>query len=207
MSAGFRTHPGGTLGAILLVAALAGCASGPRVVPVPPDLVATKPLVLMLPLSNLTGRAEESDIVTRVFHTELSQTRAFELVEAGEVERLVGVLRLRDTGSPTTAQVKALRDSTGARFVLAGSVLEAGTVRAPEGDVPTVGVSLRLIDTESLRAAWADSRFLTGQDHESVFGWGREVNLSRLTSRLAVEMFEPFRRVVAARDRSKGDVR
>lgn len=191
-----------------LAAALgAACASGPRVAPLPADVLTTRPLAVLLPLSNLTGRNEQGDVVSRVFYGELTRTGAFELIDAGETERLVNVMRLRDTGSPNSAQVRALRDSTHARYVMAGSVLEAGSVHTPEGDVPSIGVSLRLIDTESMRAVWADSRFLTGQDRETVFGWGREVNVSRLTSRLAVEMFEPFRMRGAARDSARGEVR
>jgi TolB-like protein len=195
------------LAGAVITGALAGCASGPRVVPVPPALLADRPLVVMLPLSNLTGRNEQGDMVSKVFFAELARTGAFELVDAGEVERLTQAMRMRDLGSPTAGQVRALRDSTGARLVLAGSLLEAGTVRAPEGDIPTIGAALRLIDAETQRAVWADSRFLTGQDRETVFGWGRETSLSRLTSRLAREMFQTFRVREAARDTAKGGVR
>jgi TolB-like protein len=201
-AAAHRTRAG--IAAALLALSLAGCASTQPIMAVPAPVLAGRPLVLMLPLANLSGRAEQGDAVSRVFQTALTATGAFEVVEYGEAEALALALRLRDTASPTTAQVQSLRDSTGARYVMAGTVLESGPMRVPEGDVPSVGVALRLIDTTTGRAVWADSRFRTGQDDETVFGWGRENDLNRLTSRLATEMFEPFRTGAARADSTKG---
>jgi TolB-like protein len=178
-------------------ALMPGCAARRHAV-LPPGTLAGRPLVLMLPLANLSGRLESGDLTSRLFYAELSRTGTCDLVDWGDVERLVETLRVRDTGAPTPAQLEALRDSTGARYVIAGSVLESGTVRTPEGDVPSVGVSLRLIDATSRRAVWADARFRTGQDGETLFGWGRETSLTRLTERLAREMFEGFDAAQAA---------
>lgn len=184
----------------VLAVALGGCAASRRAAALPAGTLAGRPLVLMLPLANLSGRLESGDLTSRLFYAALARTGACELVDWGETDRLVTALRLRDTGSPSPDQLAALRDSTGARYVLAGSVLESGTMRTPEGDVPSVGVSLRLIDARTRRAVWADARFRDGQQDETVFAWGRETNLGRVTERLAEEMFRPFTTVGAAPD-------
>lgn len=204
MSRARRLTRAGRLAALLAIA-IAGCAAATRPpMPVPATVFSGRPLVVMLPLANLSGRPEQSDLVSRVFQAELTRIGRFDVVDYGEAEALAAAMRLRDTGSPTTAQVRTLRDSTGAGYVLAGTVLESGTVRTPEGDVPSIGVALRLIDTANGRAVWADSRFRTGQDDETVFGWGRESSLSRLTSRLAAEMLESFRGATVGADSTRG---
>jgi hypothetical protein len=182
-------------GAALMV--LAGCRGEPVpvAVPVPPRVLETRPLAMMLPLANLSGRLEQADLMTRVFQAEFVRAWPGPTVDQGEAQRLVDDLRLRDTGAPSGAQVRAIRDSSGAAFLLVGTVLESGTLRTPEGDVPSVGVALRLIDTATQRSIWAASAFRTGQDRESVFGWGRELNINRLTSELAVELCQAFRAV------------
>lgn len=182
----------GWVGVCLLVG---GChaARGPQAAPVPPAMLASRPLAMMLPLSNLSGRLEEGDMATQVFFAEFARAWPGPYLDLGEAKRLADAVRLRDTSSPNANQVRALRDSSGAAFLLVGTVLESGTIRTPEGDVPSVGVALRLIDTATQRSVWADSRFSTGQDHESLFGWGREMNSSRLTSQLAKDMFAAFR--------------
>jgi hypothetical protein len=76
---------------------------------------------------------------------------------------------------------------------MAGSVLEYGSVRTPEGEYPSVGVSLRLLDARDGRTAWSAMRVITGQDRESVFGMGRVRNLDQLTERLARELLAGFR--------------
>ena len=180
--------------AALLLPVAAGCGRAPQpvAIPVPPRVLEARPLAMMLPLANLSGRLEQADMITRVFHAEFVRTWPGPTVDTGEAQRLVDDLRLRDTGAPNSAQVKALRDSTGAAFLLVGTVLEAGPLRTPEGDVPSVGVALRLIETETQRSVWATSGFRTGQDHESVFGWGRELSINRLTSDLAADLCRAF---------------
>uniref|UniRef100_A0A832I2M2 Penicillin-binding protein activator LpoB n=1 Tax=Eiseniibacteriota bacterium TaxID=2212470 RepID=A0A832I2M2_UNCEI len=194
---------GGLAACMAALALLPACAATRRAAALDPALLAGRPLVVMLPLANLSGRLESGDLTSRLFYAELAKTRAFELVDWGEAERLVETLRVRDTGAPTPAQLAAILDSTGARYVLAGSVLESGSVRTPEGDVPAVGVSLRLIDAATRRAVWADARFRTGEDDETLFGWGRETSLARVTERLARDMFETFRAAGAAADTTR----
>lgn len=185
-------RPAGVVGVCLLVS---GChaARGPAMVPVPPAVLAAKPLAMMLPLANLSGRLEQGDMVTQVFFAEFARAWPGPYVDLGEAQRLADAVRLRDTGSPSSSQVRALADSSGAAYLLVGTVLESGTVRTPEGELPSVGVALRLIDTATQRSVWADSRFATGQDRESLFGWGRENNASRLTAQLAQDLFAAFR--------------
>ena len=175
-----------------LAATLSGCAATrPALAPAEAPL-ADHPRVVMLPLVNLSGRLGQGDVISRIMFSELIRTRTCEAVDYGESERIVEEMRLRDTGSLTAAQLQDLARRTGARYGLLGSILEAGTVHSPDGDIPVLGVALRLVELSSARVVWADARFASGQDRETVFGWGRELSLMRVTERLAAELFKDF---------------
>lgn len=173
--------------------ALTGCAASTRPMPVTGVPLADRPRVLMLPLSNLTGRVGQTDALSGIFFAELVRTGVCDLVEPGQVDQLVQSLRLRDTGSLTPADLRTLRDSTGARFAVLGSILEAEMMRTPDGDVPSVGVTLRLVETSSGRVVWADVGFRSGEDAATVFQWGRQTNLNRVAGDLAARMMEGFK--------------
>jgi hypothetical protein len=66
-------------------------------------------------------------------------------------------------------------------------------VQTGEGPVPSVGASLRLVQAASGRVWWAGVHFRSGEDKESVFGWGRVRSPERLVSELAAEMLRDFR--------------
>lgn len=182
------------LGLVGLLAS--GCAAhAPAPMPVPGGLLADHPRVVLLPLANLSGRLGQAEVISRVVFSELAGSGTVELVEYGEAERTIEEMRLRDTGSLTGEQLKTLGERTGARFVFLGSVLEAENVNTPEGPVPSVGIALRMVDVGNSRVVWAGSRFLSGQDRESVFGWGRETSLNRVAEKLVAELLSGFREV------------
>lgn len=194
--------------AVVALAAVAGCAAPIRTMPVAGAPLADRPRVIMLPLSNLTGRVGQTDAITGIFFSEIARTGVCDLVDAGETDRLVQQLRLRDTGSLTPADLRVLRDSTGARFALMGSILEAEMMRTPEGEVPSVGVTLRLVETADARVVWADVGFRSGEDAATVFAWGRQTNLNRVAGDLAARMMEGFRQLgTTPRNASTGDKR
>jgi TolB-like protein len=161
--------------------------------PPPGALLAEHPRVVMLPLANLSGRFGQAEVISRVVFSELAGSGAMELVDYGEVERAIEEMRLRDTGSLTGDQMKALGERTGARYVFLGSVLEAENVSTPEGQVPSVGLAVRMVEVASSKVVWAGSRFLSGQDRETVFGWGRETSLNRVAEKLVAELLSGFR--------------
>jgi TolB-like protein len=158
-----------------------------------PPLLSAHPRVAVLPLENLTGQAEASERLTQTFFTQLAATGCCELVEPGQVESALDSLGVRSTGGLAGEPLRALAGRLGASHVLLGSVIESGRLRTPEGDVPSVGVALRLLDASSGRVLWAASRVRTGDDRESLFGWGRERDPERLSASLAAEMLRGFR--------------
>lgn len=156
------------------------------------------PRIALLPFENLSGREEQGRLFTQTFLAVLVESDAAEVVDLGHVEATLDALRIRATASPSREQLAALGESLRVRYVLLGSVLEAGTVRTYDGDVPSAGASLRLVDATTARVVWARAHVVAGDDKETVFGWGRERSAERLLTKLADDMLRPFRDAGAA---------
>ena len=151
------------------------------------------PRIAVLPFENLSGREEQGRRFTLAFLATLASTGGAEVVDLGQVETTVEAIQLRATASPSRDQLAAIGESLQVRYALLGSVLEAQTLRTADGDTPAAGVSLRLVETPTGKIVWASVRVKTGDEHESVFGWGREDSADKLLTKLAEEMLRPFR--------------
>jgi hypothetical protein len=142
-------------------------------------------------------------LLGHILFVEFARKGVLDLVEPGEVARVLEDLRIRPTGSLTRAQVTELGDSLDVAYVMLGTVLESGTARTPDGDVPSVAVVLRLVEVSSGRIVWARFGGRTGDDREKVFGWGRVRSRERLAASVAAELFRdlqlPAAQGVAAR--------
>ncbi len=151
------------------------------------------PRVALVPFENLAGREEQGGLFTKVFFAQLVAADAFEMVDPGQVDEAMDSLGLRPGSSLTPAQIRALGDTLHARYLLLGSVLESGTVRTDGSDLPAVGATLRLVESDSSRVLWAAVHFRSGEDRETVFGWGRITSLEKLVAALASDMLSDFR--------------
>jgi TolB-like protein len=151
------------------------------------------PRAALLPFENLSGREDQSEMFTKIFFAKLVAAGALDVVDPVQVDAAMDSLRIRATGSMTAAQLRAMADTLHAPYILLGSVLESGTVRDPDGDIPSVGASLRLVEAATARVAWAGVLFLSGGDRETVFGWGRVRSGEKLVMELADEMLKDFR--------------
>ncbi len=191
-----RRVPAYLVGVGVLVAIFGGgcAASHPRIKDgraIPRD----HPRVAVLPLENLSNSAEAGEIMTRIFWTEIVRSGAFEVIEPGVTDLAMDALQIRSTGSLTADQLRGVGDTLGVGYVFLGSVLESGKIQTSEGDVPAVGVSLRMVETRTAHIVWAAVHVRTGDDRETVFGWGRVRSYEQLAMRLAGEMLEDFRKV------------
>ena len=150
------------------------------------------PRVALMPFENLSGREDQSEVFTKVFFAQLVATGAFEMVDPVQVDAAMDSLRIRATGSMTIGQLRVMADTLHVPYILLGSVLESGTIKDPDGDIPSVGASLRLVEASTGRVAWAGVQFISGGDRETVFGWGRVRSAERLVMQLAQDMLKDF---------------
>ncbi len=148
--------------------------------------------VALLPLENLALKPEAGDMVTRVVYGALAQSQRCEMAEPGDVEAGMRDLRIRTSGMLTSDQAAKLASRLNVRYLLTGTILECGMVRTPDGEVPSVGLSLRMLRGVDGRVTWNAMRVRTGDDRETLFGWGREISLERLTQRALEDMLRKF---------------
>jgi hypothetical protein len=196
----------GLLALLVLLVCTAGAPSvrhsAGGVVPQPECATCPAPRAALLPFENLAGREEQSRIFTDVFFAQLVATGAFELVEPARVEAAMDSLGLRSVTGITPAGLRALADTLHVSWLLLGSVLESGTVQTGSGTVPAVGAALRVVDPAGGRVPWAGVHFRSGEDRETVFGWGRVTSTERLVSELAHDLLGDFREAAARRARA-----
>jgi TolB-like protein len=151
------------------------------------------PRAALMPFENLSGREEQSQTFTKIFFARLVASNAFEMVDPTRVEQAMDSLGIRSTASMTPGQVKTMADTLGVPYLLLGSVLESDTFQNDNNAIPSVGATLRLVEASSGRVLWAGVHFRSGEDRETVFGWGRVKSIERLISELASEMLRDFR--------------
>lgn len=173
----------GAAALLALLASLTACAGRTP----PPRVLAEAPKIpaAMLGIENLSGQSEITDRLQRMVWTVFGSDGRFQVVEPGQVENSMTELRIRSSSSLTKDQVTQCAKGLGVRWLLAGDVLECGTVHTPDGEVPTFALALRLIDGNDGRVRWTDMLARSGEDHETVFGWGRETNLDQLMEKTA----------------------
>jgi TolB-like protein len=206
-AAALRLAPGRWLVASLLFAVL--CTAGTPAVrrSTGGSIPAGRPRAALMPFENLAGREEESQVFTKIFFAQLVASGALEMVEPAQIEAAMDSLGIRASGSMTMAEVRAMADTLHAPYLVLGSVLESGTVQGVNGPVPSAGATLRLVQAATGRVHWAGVHFRSGEDRETVFGWGRIRSPERLILELASDMLGDFRDAGAresARTRTEG---
>ncbi len=176
--------------ALALAALLAGGCAASAPVSLAPG---ARTGVAMLPLENLSGRAEYGDRFTRLVWATIGKSGRFDLVDPGEVDAMLVENRIRSSSALTREQVLKAAARLHVRWLLAGTLLECGSTHTPDGDLPTFSLALRLIDGRTGYVVWTDLRARSGEDHETVFGWGREEHLERLAELTTRELAAAIR--------------
>jgi TolB-like protein len=151
------------------------------------------PRAALLPFENLAGREDQGTLFGRIFFAHLMASGAFEMIDPARVDEAMDVLALRSSGSLTPEQMRALGDTLHVPYLLLGSVLESGKFQSGGMDLPSEGATLRLVEAATGRVVWAGVHFRSGEDHESLFGWGRVRSAEKLISTMAGEMLGDFR--------------
>ncbi len=176
--------------ACALLVVVAGCGGH---VPAPRPIDEHAPRIAVLTFEDLSSQAGVGERLTRIVFTELARVGRWQVAELGETDMALVEARVRSTSVMTIEQAQVVSQKVGARWLLTGSALEYGRTRTPDGDVPTVGLALRLIDGTTGRVVWADQRFRSGEDRELVFAWGRINDITQLAARTAAELVKDIR--------------
>jgi TolB-like protein len=134
--------------------------------------------IAILPLENLTGNPQATDIVTEYIKRELKGKGWVLITKADTVEEFLAKRRIRYTGAITRMTVREMGKVLGIDAVLVGSVTQFSS---SNGNV-TVGVSARLVSTLDGSLIWADNQAYTTRDFVGLLGLGAVTSLDEISS-------------------------
>ena len=150
-----RSKLTGSVVALLLLLALAGCA-GPGVSHHDPLMdFGSVQTVAVLPFANLTRDEAAAERVRDTFSTMLLATEALYVLPPGEVARGIARTGMADFTRPSAEEVKKFCAITKADAVITGVVREYGEVRSGQTAANVITLSLQMLDSKTGSVVWA----------------------------------------------------
>ena len=146
--------------------------------------------VAIVPLKNLTQERGAEGKLRNVVLAEVLRRGVFDVVEFGEVDKV-----LREEGVKETESVisKSVAERAGKRLniqAFVGTVEEYGILQAGSSFYPEVAASLKLIDAKSYKILWEATYSVKGATIlDQLFGIGKK-SRSDLCRKLVGEMFD-----------------
>ena len=153
---------------------------------VPASAVA-RPDIVVLPFANYTGRHEAFEKILPALTVGL-EAMGLTVVDPDSIRPTLRRHRIRSLGQLGSTDARTLRDETGARFVLLGSL----DLYEPDTTFE-VSLSARLLDLESMELVGATSMGLTVQETEQWFGTGRVADVDAVVARVVDRVLQSFR--------------
>ena len=111
--------------------------------------------VAVVPFEDLTREQGTGSYVTRVFLTELLATGAFDVVEPGEVTRVVGSLGPTRPAELNYDQIKKAGQQLNVQTVIFGTVGESVELRSSSSSAHAVSLDVRMVEVETGATIWS----------------------------------------------------
>src|SRR5512135_89437 len=150
------------------------CASTPTTKYMHPnaDLSAIKK-VAVLPFENLSQERTAGEKVQKLFLTELLALEAFDVVEPGQVTKLLRSERIDNVENLGPPELKKIGETLKVQGLFLGSVVDFADNRAGSTPAPDVTIQLRLVEVQSGVTIWEASRTRSGASTSAkLFGVG-----------------------------------
>ena len=125
------------------------------------DLGAVK-RVAVLPFETLVPDRAAGEKVQKIFLTELLALDAFDVVEPGQVAKVLKAERIDSTASLGPADFKRIADAMKAQGIFLGTVVDFTESRTGATPSPDVTIQLRLVEAQSGVTVWSASRSRSG---------------------------------------------
>jgi TolB-like protein len=137
--------------------------------------------VAVIPFENLTKDQSAALRATRFFIAELLATETFEVIEPGEVSKVMAEYAMLRTGDLTQEQLVEIGKKLRVQAVFLGTLSEASEVRSGSSSTNIVCLVARLVETETGSSIWSAAHTENGRGFwSSLFGTG-EKSLSEVT--------------------------
>ena len=137
--------------------------------------------VAVVPFENLSKDQGAAFRATRFFITELLATESFEVVEPGEVKRVIESVGTTRTAELTQAQIIKVGKDLKVQALFLGSINESSKQRSGNSTNPVVTLVVRLVETETGTTIWSATHTQSGKGFfSSIFG-GADKSMSEIT--------------------------
>jgi TolB-like protein len=110
--------------------------------------------VAVLPFENFTSDEYAGEKIRRIVITELL-SRGIDVIEPGEVTRILRELGVRSLGSIKVSEIQEIGKKLGVEAVMMGSVEAFGISKGISVTYPEVTINLTLIETSSGNIIWS----------------------------------------------------
>lgn len=158
----------------LLVAALAGCGGlRPTLFLHPEYNFGFVERVAVVPFENLTNERGAASRATRYFIAQLLASESFEVIEPGEVSRVLNELATVRTGDLTRDQITAIGQVLRVQGLFLGTVNETSAARSGSSPQHVVTLVVRMVETETGETVWSATHTESGRGFwAALFGAG-----------------------------------
>ena len=127
--------------------------------------------VAVIPFENLSKDQGAGARVTRIFTTELLSKNAFDIIEPGEVAKVLQKYGLVRTADLTTDQIMAIGKELNVQALFLGSVNESSMTRSGSSNTSVVTIISRLVEVEKGVTIWSATNTTGGKSFwSSIFG-------------------------------------
>ncbi len=113
--------------------------------------------VAVLPLENLTADQTAGEKVRKIVITELLATGIVDVVEPGQVNRVLTTQNIQNPAVMSPDEFKKVATALGVQMLIVGSVESYDRVQVGGVQAPEVTLTLRGIDADSGTVVWATS--------------------------------------------------
>jgi len=137
--------------------------------------------VAVIPFENTTKDQGAGVRATRFFVTELLAARAFDVVEPGEVARVLTGMGVVRTADLTREQVLSIGNELGVQALFLGSVGESSSQRSGGANINVVTLNARLVETETGETVWSATHTESGGGFWSTLFGTRQRSSSEVT--------------------------
>ena len=162
------------LSVLLIIAALtAGCGHRPTIFLNDEYNFQFVERVAVIPFDNLSSDQGAGNRVTRVMVSKLLAEKAFDVVEPGEVSRVLEKYATVRTGQLTTEQITAIGKELKVQGLILGTVTESSTMVSGGTTTSTITIIARMVETETGATVWSATHTAGGRGFwGALFGTG-----------------------------------
>lgn len=137
--------------------------------------------IAVIPFENLSKDKGADERVVRIFISELLAKDAFDIVEPGEVKKVLLKNSLSNTAEITLEQAIAVGKELNVQAILLGTVNESSTTRSGTSSISVVTIVSRLVEVESGTTIWSTTITEGGDSFLSSLFGSRTKSMSEVT--------------------------